>query len=393
MSGHDEEGPLAGTTVLDLSSVGPAARCTRLLADYGAAVVKIGPVSGPATGTRDGPPFFSYSAQRGMRRALLDLKVPEGREAFVALCASADVVVESFRPGVMERLGLGFGGLQATNPRLVYCSTTGYGSGGERARWAGHDLDYLAVAGFLAACGRRGDGGPPLPGATLADAAAGGMQAALAITAALFERHRTGRGRRLEVAVADGVLWLMSLAVEEYLATGARPGPGHDVLTGRYACYDTYQAKDGGWLAVAAIEGKFFANLCRALGCEQWVAHQYDDASQEAIRRAFAQAFASKPRDEWVERLAAADTCVAPVLEVAEVAEDPDFVARGLIVEAEHPRFGRLRQVGPALAGMPRVNEAATLPDTSVTDTTELLTSAGVEEHKVAAWREAGAIR
>ncbi len=152
------------------------------------------------------------------------------------------------------------------NPRIVYCSTSGFGQDGPRSGWAGHDLDYLAVGGYLAATGPRADGGPPVPGATIADAAGGGMHAALAVCAALVGRATTGEGTFLDVSVADGVLWLMSLAVDEHLATGTEPGPGHDVLTGRYACYDTYRAADGKWLAVAAIEAKFFANLCRALG-------------------------------------------------------------------------------------------------------------------------------
>jgi alpha-methylacyl-CoA racemase len=380
--------------VLDLSSVGPASRCTRLLADYGSAVIKIGPVPGRGVtaGAAGEPPFFSYSAHRGMRRALLDLKTDGGRDAFTALVRRADVVVESFRPGVMERLGLGYERLAAAQPALVYCATTGFGPTGRRSTWAAHDLDYLAIGGFLATTGRRGDGAPPVPGATVADAAAGGMQAALAVTTALFERSRTGHGRRLDVSVADGVLWLMSLAIDEYLATGALPGPGHDVLTGRYACYDTYRAADGRWLAVGAIEQKFFANLCRALGCPQWAAHQYDDDRQGELRRALADAFATKSRDGWVEELSETDTCVAPVLEVAEVGEDPDFGERRCIVEAEHPRLGRFRQVGAVLAGMAELEDPVMVPDTSQTDTEALLLEAGTAQEQLASWRKEGAV-
>ena len=152
---------------------------------------------------------------------------------------------------------------------IVYCSTTGYGQDGPHAQWAGHDIDYLAVGGFLAMSTPGDHGAPPLPGATVADAAAGGFQAALAITTALAGRATTGQGAYLDVSVAEGVLWLMSLAVDEQLALGGDIGPGHDVLSGRYACYGTYQASDGRWLAVGAIEAKFFANLCRALGCPE----------------------------------------------------------------------------------------------------------------------------
>ncbi len=255
-------GPLTGITVLDLSTVGPAARCTHLLAGYGASVVKVGPV--PAAGASPiVPPYFSYSGHRSMRRALFDLKDPQGKEAFLALAAASDVVVESFRPGVMDRLGLGYDAVAARNPGIVYCSTSGYGQDGPHAQWAGHDLDYLAVGGYLAMSGAGEGGVPPLPGATIADAAAGGMHAALAVTAALAGRGSSGVGAYLDVSVADGVLWLMSLAIDEQLALGGDLRPGHDVLSGRYACYGVYGTGDDKWLAVGAIEGKFFANLCR----------------------------------------------------------------------------------------------------------------------------------
>ena len=212
-------GPLEGVTVLDLSTVGPAARCTRLLADYGARVVKVGPVP-MADATPIQPQFFAYSGHRGMRRVLLDLKDTDGKEAFLALAAAADVVVESFRPGVVDRLGIGYDAVSARNSGIIYCATTGYGQDGPHAQWAGHDIDYLAVGGYLAMSTPGADGVPPLPGATVADAAAGGMQAALAITAALAGRAGSGRGAYLDVSVAEGVLWLMSLPVDEHLALG-----------------------------------------------------------------------------------------------------------------------------------------------------------------------------
>ncbi|HXQ61496.1 MAG TPA: CaiB/BaiF CoA-transferase family protein [Acidimicrobiales bacterium] len=384
-------GPLAGVTVLDLSTVGPAARATRLLADYGATVVKVGavPGRGPAPVM---PPFFAYSAQRGMRRVQLDVRHPDGLEAFLALAAGADVVVESFRPGVVDRLGIGYEDVRAVNAGIVYCSTSGYGQEGPRATWAGHDLNYLAVAGFLATSGPRADGGPPIPGATIADAAAGGMHAALAITAALFSRHLTGEGTFLDVSVADGALWLMSLAVDEHLAIGTEPGPGHDVLTGRYACYDTYRAADGRWLAVAAIEAKFFANLCRALGCEEWTDRQYDDDAQDEVRAAFTAAFARYDRDTWVAKLSADDTCVAPVQAVAEITHDPQFASRGAVVAVSDIDGRSFSQLGALLAGMPPVSAPVIVSDPTETDTDELLESAGVDPARIATLRGAGVV-
>jgi alpha-methylacyl-CoA racemase len=384
-------GPLAGVTVLDLSTVGPAARATRLLADYGATVVKVGavPGRGPAPVI---PPFFAYSAQRGMRRVHLDVRHGDGRAAFMALAAGADVVVESFRPGVVDRLGIGYEDVRAVKADVIYCSTSGYGQDGPRSSWAGHDLNYLAVSGYLATSGPRADGGPPIPGATIADACAGGMQAALAVTAALVASRLTGEGTFLDVSVADGALWMMSLAVDEHLALGTEPGPGHDVLTGRYACYDTYRAADGRWLAVAAIEAKFFANLCRALGCEEWTSRQYDDDAQDQIRAALAAAFSRGDRDVWVAKLAGEDTCVAPVQTVSEIAHDPQYTGRGAVVEATDTDGQSFCQVAPVLAGMPPLSAPVSVRDPAATDTDELLEAAGIDPVRIAELRREGVV-
>ena len=384
-------GMLEGVTVLDLASVGPAARASRWLADYGAAVVTVGPV--PARGgVQITPPFHAYSAHREMRRALVDLKAPEGRDVFLRLADGADVVLESYRPGVADRLGIGYDDVRARNPGIVYCSTTGYGQRGPRAAWAGHDLNYLATGGFLDCTGRGADGRPPIPGATVADSAGGGMHAVIAILAALIHRNATGDGAYLDVSVAEGVLALMALQIDEHLATGARPGPGHGMLTGRYACYDTYVAADGRWLAVAAIEPRFWSNLCHALGLERWVSHQTDDAVQDEIRADLRAAFATRDRDAWVDELGPADTCVAPVQSVAELVDDPQFVARGAFVDAVHPRHGSFRQVAPTLAGMARPRRPYAVRDTDLTDTDELLRAAGISPEESVQLRRAGVV-
>jgi alpha-methylacyl-CoA racemase len=382
---------LEGVTVLDLASVGPAARASRWLADYGAAVVKVGPV--PAQGgVQITPPFHAYSAHREMRRALVDLKAPEGRDVFLRLADGADVVLESYRPGVVDRLGIGYDDVRARNPGIVYCSTTGYGQSGPRAAWAGHDLNYLATGGFLDCSGRGPGGQPPIPGATVADSAGGGMHAVIAILAALVRRNATGDGAYLDVSVAEGVLALMALQIDEHLATGARPGPGHGMLTGRYACYDTYVAADGRWLTVAAIEARFWANLCRALGLERWVAHQTDDAVQDEIRADLRAVFATRDRDAWIDELGPADTCVASVLSVAELVDDPQFNARGAFVDAVHPRHGSFRQLAPTFAGMSRKPGGYSVRDTDVTDTDEVLRAAGISPEESVELRRAGVV-
>lgn len=230
-----------------------------------------------------------------------------------------------------------------------------------------------------------GLGAPTLPGATVADIAAGGMHAAVAILAALVER----KGAYLDVAVADGVAWMLSLYIDEYLATGDIPGPGHNILTGRYACYGIYGTADGRWVAVGAIEPVFWANLCRALGLERWIEHQTDDASQDAIRADLAAAFATRDRDEWTARLADADTCVTPINDITEVVTDPQFVARGAVVETKHPVHGPFRQLGPVLAGSVHHD---VLPDTTVTDTDAVFAAAGFTADEIAELRNQGAV-
>jgi alpha-methylacyl-CoA racemase len=392
---------LAGITVLDLSSVGPAARCSRILADYGATVIKVAPT--PRQGAvQIQPPYYAYSANRGMKRVQIDLKAADGKAAFLHLAAAADVIIESFRPGVVSRLGIGYDDVRRVNERIIYCSTSGYGQDGPASQWAGHDLNYLAVGGYLHCAGRRADGGPALPGATVADSAGGGMQAAIAILAALLRRGATGTGATgtgatgtgeyLDVAVADGVLFFTSLYIDQHLATGATPGPGHDMLTGRYACYDTYQARDGRWLAVAAIEPAFYANLCTAIGCEQWIPHQTDDDRQEEIRAAFRTAFATRDRDAWMAELAPRDTCVAPVYSIDELTGDAQFCSRKVFVEARHAQHGAFRQIGPLLAGIDRSASTYSVPDSSLTDTDELLRGAGIPERDIEKMRREGVV-
>ena len=331
---------LAGVTVLDLSSVGPAARAAAWLADYGADVVKVWP---PTEGTQITPPPHAYSGGRGTRRMHLDLKSDSGREEFLRLAESADVVIESYRPGVVARLGIGYDDVKSRNPRIVYCSTSGYGQDGERSQWAGHDLNYLAVGGYLANTEPGPDGKPPLPGATVADSAAGGLHAVVAILAALVARNATGEGAYLDVSVADGVLSLMALQVDQHLATGASGEPGSAPMGKRYACYDVYRCADGGWISVAAIEAKFWANFCRLTGLDDCIDTQYDDDAQGDIRSRVGAVIATRSRDEWVSLLAAADTCVAPVLSPAEAgAAAPTSVTGGT------------RLLAPLLAGMVR---------------------------------------
>lgn len=382
---------LDGVRVLDLASVGPGARASRTLADYGAQVVKVGAV--PRAGAvQIVPPYYAYSGNRGMQRALFDLKSDAGRGAFLALADQSDVIIESFRPGVVDRLGIGYEAVSARNPRIVYCSTSGFGQTGPRRSWAGHDVNYLGVAGFLDCTGRQADGRPALPGATVADIAAGGMQAAMSVMAALLRRERTGTGELLDVSIADGSFALMSLYVDEYLATGVEPGPGHYILTGRYACYDTYTCADGRHVAVGAIEPQFWRNLVGLLGLEQYADAQMDDELQDEIRSAMAAVFATRTRDEWVAQLGPADTCVSEVNSVAEAVDDEQYTARGVVADAVSDTDGPFRQSSPVWAGTVAPDGPYRVRDGTVTDTTTLLASVGLDADLVDELVQTGAI-
>jgi len=382
---------LANLVVLDLASVGPAARASRILADYGLQVVKVAPVQAKSAKQVD-PVFHAYGAGRGTRRIRVDLKADGGRTLVRRLAARADVVIESYRPGVAARLGVGWDDLRAANPRLVYCSTSGYGQHGPYANWVGHDLNYQALSGYLACTERNAEGNPALPGATIADGAGGGMHAALAILAALLERASTGVGKYLDVSVTDGMLNLMSLYVDQYLATGEDTFPGSGVLSGKYAWYGIYATRDGKQLTVGAIEAHFFRNLCRLLDLEQFAGRQYDTAAQDEMRAAFKARFASRDRDEWIALLAAHDTCVAPVLSIPEVCADAHLRERTTFVNAIHPERGRFEQLAPLLAGCVRDAAPHTVAAAGATDTDEVLRSAGFADTEIAALRQEGCV-
>ena len=382
---------LDGITVLNLASVGPAARAARTLADFGARVIQISPT--PRKGAKQiQPPFHSYGAGRGIQRIQIDLKAEAGKEAFMKMAAAADVVIESYRPGVVDRLGIGFEDVRGVNSSIVYCSTTGYGQDGPASDWAGHDINYLGAAGYLACSEPRSDGGAPIPGATVADSAGGGMHAVLSILAALVRRSLGGEAQFLDVAAAEGVLSLMSLSIDQYLATGEVAGPRKVLLTGRYAFYDVYPCRDGNWVSVGAIEPHFYRNLCGLLGLEEFAECQMDDARQDEIRQAFREAFLARDRDDWVAELAPKNTCVGPVYEIPELVDDPHFVERGIFMQAEDPEHGRFRQVAPILAGGVRDQPEWKVRPPGESDAAIILGGVGYSPEEISNLRQIGAV-
>jgi crotonobetainyl-CoA:carnitine CoA-transferase CaiB-like acyl-CoA transferase len=333
---REDKTTLTGIQVLDLTRLLPGAFCTMLLADLGADVVK---VEEPGRGDymrwypplHEGQSVLFNALNRNKRSVTLYLKQAEGREAFLRLAARADAVVEGNRPGVMDRLGLGWEALHEANPSLVMCSITGYGQHGPWAQRAGHDLNYMALAGALGLNGPRG--GDPHPLAVqVADIGAGGQGAATAILAALLDVARGGVGRHLDVSMTDGAISWLAVALAQQAAEGAVGPRAMQRLTGRYACYRVYRCADGGHMSVGALEPKFWEALCQTLDRLDLVAEQYAEGeSQDRLHEQMEAIFATRPRADWETLLGGSELCCEPVLELHEVAGHPHVRHRGLI--------------------------------------------------------------
>ena len=327
--------PLAGVCVLDFSTLLPGPMATLLLAEAGAEIIKI---ERPGAGDemrsyqpRFGPSSVNFALlNRGKRSVAIDLKAADAAARLRPLIERADVVVEQFRPGVMDRLGFGYEALAAINPRIVYCAITGYGQTGPKAQVAAHDLNYLAESGLLGLAAGA-DGAPVVPPALIADIAGGAYPALINILLALRERDATGRGRRLDVAMADNLFTFMYWALGNGLAAGAWPTPGGELVTGGSPRYQIYRTQDGRFLAAAPLEQKFWDNFCAAIGlAEQW----RDDARDaRGTREAVAQCVASRTSAVWREELAGKDVCCAIVASVEEALADAHFRARGLFAQ------------------------------------------------------------
>ncbi|WP_208027041.1 CaiB/BaiF CoA transferase family protein [Rhabdothermincola sediminis] len=378
-------GPLEGIRVVELAGLGPAPFGAMVLADLGADVVVVDRpdhVLGASPETAKGNVYA-----RGRRSIAVDLKRTEGVEVVRTLARAADVLVEGFRPGVMERLGLGPEVLRADNPRLVYARMTGWGRHGPLADRAGHDLNYLGLAGPLAHIGRRGQ--PPTPPLNLvADFGGGGMLLALGVCAALVERATSGEGQVVDAAMVDGVALLAAPIASAYMLGYFNTERGTNWLDSGAHYYEVYETADGGWLSVGAIEPAFYANLLRGLGlADEDLPDQHDASQWPAMKERFAAVFRTRTRDEWMEVFAELDACVAPVLTFAEAPRHPHLRARstyvdveGIVQPAPAPRFDRT----PASLGRP--------PAPAGQHTDEVLAEAGYDPQAIAVLRQQGAV-
>jgi crotonobetainyl-CoA:carnitine CoA-transferase CaiB-like acyl-CoA transferase len=305
---------LEGIVVLDLTRLLPGAVATQYLADWGAEVIKI---EQPGAGdyARTMSPSVFKRTNAGKKSIVLNLKSPRGREISKSLAGAADVLIEGNRPGVMERLGLCYSELSAVNKRLIYVSLTGYGQRGPYTDLAGHDINYMALGGVLSL------NLPVIPGVQIADLVGGSMQTVMGILLALVARHRTGEGRHVDVSMYDGVTSLLTIPLASYREAGCEPTPGAETLSGRYACYNIYEAADGRWLAVGALEPKFWAELCRRLRCEDLIPRQFEEP-QRAVKARIAAIFQTRRAHDWFDELRGSDCCVTLVRTVGEVAAE-----------------------------------------------------------------------
>ena len=385
--------PLEGVRVLDLTRLLPGGVLGALLADLGADVVK---VEEPRLGDymrweplKTGPESAaSWIVGRGKRSFAVDLKSPEGVDVFLTLVESADIVIEGFRPGVVDRLGVGFDAARERNPKIVYASLTGYGSDGPMRDAAGHDINYISYAGVL---GMTGPPGGPVcqPGVQVGDLG-GATILGIGILAALFDAARSGTGSRVEVAMYDAAMAWTSIHAGEYWASGVAPDPGAMLLNGKWPCYQVYRCADGRYLSVGAVEEKFWQNFCRVVERPDLVERQFDPDARAVV----AELMAGRTRDEWAGLLEHAEACVAPILDLGEALAHPMARARGMVQDAQLEAGSD--ETAPTL-GTPirfdgQVTPVGTPPPTLGADTVALAEEAGLTVDEIDRLVAAGVI-
>ncbi|WP_054692339.1 CaiB/BaiF CoA transferase family protein [Syntrophomonas palmitatica] len=327
--------PLQGIKVLDLSRVLAGPFCTQVLTDYGAEVIKIEDPHGgdPA---RYQPPLIEgvgalfYLLNRNKKSISLDLRQREGQEIFKKLALESDVVIEQFRPGVMDRLGLDYETLRQINPGLIYCALSGFGQNGPLRESPGHDLNFQSLAGMALLNGIKGQK-PVVPPLTMAALAGGSMYAVTAILMALFQREKSGQGQFCDVSILDGAISFMVQPLADWAANGNMPQRGESLLGGAYACYNIYQTQDGGYVSLAAVEGKFWQEFCIRMGYPEYSEQQWNLSRQEGIYADIQAQFLTRKRDEWEQLFSDSGFCFSPLLNLEEICVHPQILARDLI--------------------------------------------------------------
>lgn len=388
--------PLEEIRILDLSRLAPGPYCSLLLADLGADVIKVEePSSGDYMRTMF-PPIkeqsaFFISLNRNKRSVTVNLKAEKGKEIIKALARTSDVLLEGFRPGVMDRLGLGYEAMREVNPRLVYCSLSGFGQSGPYRNLSGHDLNYVALGGLLGLTGME-DGPPVIPGIPLSDLM-GGMMAALGIMAALHARNKTGTGQAVDVAMMDAIVSLMGMYVTQSFGKKQFPQRGKELLTGALPHYNVYKTKDGRYMALGALEDKFWKGFCKAVGRDDLgEAGAGTEAERKKTKEEIRNIFIKKDQKEWVEIFKEHDVCCTAVHDLEQVAGDSQVMVREMIVDSFHPKEGPIKQVGVPIKFSETPGEIKRQSPAVGEHTEEILTEVGFNSEQIKEWQDAGIV-
>lgn len=398
---------LEGLTILDLSKYAPGPYCTMILGDMGADIILIEEITAPIgrraeqmKGAGNIPIIEEFASpdsphnplNRNKRSMALNLKTDAGRRIFYQLTEKADVVVEGFRPGVAKRLGIDYATLRKINKKIIYCAITGYGQNGPYRDLVGHDINYLSMGGAASIMCEPGDR-PPLPGNLVGDMAAGGMQAAVGILAALVARAKTGKGQFVDIAMTDGVVSLLSLYLGGYFQHGKLPKPEARLSSGASPLNTYYRTKDGKFISIAcAVEPWFYANLCKALDCDEFIPYQSDMEKIDLLKDFLEKKFLTKTRDEWFSILHDKDVPVGKVYSLDEIPSDPQLLNRKMIVEIDHPVAGKIKQPGISIKLSETPGAIRSIGPTRGEHTLEILGEMGYSAEEIRKLQDKGVV-
>ena len=383
--------------MLDLSRLLPGPYCSLLLADLGMEVLKVedteqGDYMRTMGPIRKKDSAYFLALNRNKKSMTLNLKVKEGKEVFYNLTNSYDILLEGFRPGVMDRLGVGYQDLKKRNPRVIFCSLSGYGQEGPYRERSGHDINYIGLAGILEVTGAK-QGPPIIPGVQIADIGGGGMMAAIAILAASIHREKTGEGQYLDVSMLDSAISWLSIHAGKYFMDKELPKRGEMHLSGRYACYQVYPTEDGRYMSLGALEPKFWKNFCETIGRRDFILKQFIEGEEQLrIIEEVQKLFKTKTQKEWVDLFKNVDACCEPILTLEEVSHHPQVLHRQMVKELEHPVEGKTQQIGSPIKSSQFSFEVRTPPPAWGEHTIEVLKTIGYSEEDIRHLKEVKAI-